>query len=42
MHNETNGFALVYDRANCTGNVIAVVAPGDNATQEFGSSVFIK
>ncbi|MFJ6618588.1 hypothetical protein ACIQOW_13555 [Kitasatospora sp. NPDC091335] len=40
--NQSDGYALVYDGRNCTGHVIAVVPPGEQTTQEFGSSVFVK
>ncbi|TDC76471.1 hypothetical protein [Streptomyces hainanensis] len=41
LFNRTNEFALVYDGANCTRNVIAVVPPGGQTTREFGVSVFV-
>ncbi|MET8542100.1 hypothetical protein ABZW03_15790 [Kitasatospora sp. NPDC004799] len=42
LRNETDESATVYDGANCTGQVIAVVPPGGHTTQEFGSSVYVK
>ncbi|MFB7909412.1 hypothetical protein ACFC1T_23535 [Kitasatospora sp. NPDC056076] len=41
LENRTDGPARVYDGANCTGRVIAVVPPGGHTTQEFGASVRI-
>ncbi|MFF7455399.1 hypothetical protein [Kitasatospora sp. NPDC008115] len=41
VRNNTDEYALVYNGPNCTGHVIAVVPPGGQTTQEFGSSVFV-
>lgn len=40
--NYTDQPAFVYDGENCTGRVVAVVAPGNTQLFEFGNSVYIK
>ncbi|MEU9336504.1 hypothetical protein AB0D49_25580 [Streptomyces sp. NPDC048290] len=41
LQNQTNEYALVYDRPHCTGKVLAVVAPGGRTNQPSGSSVYV-
>jgi len=41
VRNDTNKYALIYDGPNCTGQVIAVVPPGNTSTQGLGASVYI-
>ncbi|MER8104597.1 hypothetical protein [Kitasatospora sp. NPDC094016] len=41
VENRTDQPAQVYDQPGCSGSVIAVVAPGETGTYEFGASVKI-
>ncbi|WP_030065976.1 hypothetical protein, partial [Streptomyces natalensis] len=42
VDNATDGPAYVMSSPNCTGSVVAVAAPGQEAVSEYGASVYIR
>jgi len=41
VHNQTDGIAYVYGGRDCTGSVLAILAPGSSAVSAFGVSVYV-
>ncbi|WP_327676129.1 hypothetical protein [Kitasatospora sp. NBC_00458] len=42
VSNRTDGLVRVYTRQDCTGQVVALLAPGSEGLYEFGTSVDVR